>query len=118
MLLRHQPNGEGRVVRILKRLRTAGCARGSSLGRVYQVHLVWEKKLAPSSVVVAVSALRFLYRRPLHKDWNFDQVIPAPHQSDWLQRTSINDKQCLGEDLDVEQAILDERGCGSEIHRH
>jgi integrase/recombinase XerD len=52
--------------------------------RGYQVHLVREKKLAPSSVVVAVSALRFLYRRTLHKDWNFDQVIPAPQQSDRL----------------------------------
>jgi integrase/recombinase XerD len=52
--------------------------------RDYQVHLVQEKKLAPSSVVVAVSALRFLYRRTLHKDWNFDQVIPAPQQSDRL----------------------------------
>jgi site-specific recombinase XerD len=52
--------------------------------RDYQVHLVREKKLAPSSVVVAVSALRFLYRRTLHKDWNFDQVIPAPQQSDRL----------------------------------
>src|SRR5688572_4778028 len=118
MLLRHEPNAEGSAGRTVKRVRTAGCAPVSSLDGVSKVHLVAEKKLAPSSVVVAVSALRFFYRRPLHKDWNFDQVIPAPHQSDWLQRTSINDKQCLGEDLDVEQAILDERGCGSEIHRH
>ena len=52
--------------------------------RDYQVHLVREKKLASSSVVVAVSALRFLYRKTLRKDWNFDQVIPAPQQSDRL----------------------------------
>ena len=51
--------------------------------RSYQVHLIQERKLAPSSVV-AVSALRFLYRRTLHKDWNFDQVIPAPQQCDRL----------------------------------
>ena len=36
-------------------------------------------------VVVAESALRFLYRRTLHKDWHFDQVIPAPQQSDGFQ---------------------------------
>ena len=30
--------------------------------RSYQVYLTNEKKLAPSSVVIAVSALRFLYR--------------------------------------------------------
>lgn len=52
--------------------------------RDYQVYLVREKKLAPSSIVVAVSALRFLYRRTLHKDWNFDLVIPAPRASDRL----------------------------------
>jgi len=31
-----------------------------------------------SSVLVAVAALRFLYRVTLGKDWNFDDVIPAP----------------------------------------
>lgn len=48
--------------------------------RRYQVHLTGEKKLAPSSVGVAVSALRFLYKSTLHKDWNFDEVIPAHRQ--------------------------------------
>jgi site-specific recombinase XerD len=52
--------------------------------RDYQIYLVREKKLAASSIAVAVSALRFLYRTTLRKDWNFDQVIPAPQQSDRL----------------------------------
>src|SRR3984893_11046519 len=46
--------------------------------RIYQVHLTNEKKLAPSSVLIAVSALRFLYKVSLHKDWSFEDMIPAP----------------------------------------
>ena len=44
--------------------------------RAYQVHLTTERRLAPSSLVVAVSALRFLYRVTLQKRWAFDDVIP------------------------------------------
>jgi integrase/recombinase XerD len=46
--------------------------------RAYQVHLTNERKLAPSSVLIAVSALRFLYKVSLKRDWQFDDVIPAP----------------------------------------
>jgi integrase/recombinase XerD len=46
--------------------------------RAYQVHLTNEKKLAPSSVLIAVSALRFLYKVTLHRDWTLEDVIPAP----------------------------------------
>lgn len=46
--------------------------------RTYQVFLTNEKKLAPGSVLIAVSALRFLYRVSLHKDWSFEDMIPAP----------------------------------------
>ena len=37
--------------------------------RAYQVYLTNEKKLAPGSIVIAVSALRFLYTVTLKKDW-------------------------------------------------
>ena len=37
--------------------------------RSYQVYLTNERKLAPSSINIAISALRFLYRITLHKDW-------------------------------------------------
>jgi hypothetical protein len=37
-----------------------------------------EKKLAPGSVLIAVAALRFLYKVSLKKDWSFEDVIPAP----------------------------------------
>jgi len=46
--------------------------------RTYQVYLTNEKKLAPSSVLIAVSALRFLYKVSLKKDWTFEDIIPAP----------------------------------------
>jgi site-specific recombinase XerD len=46
--------------------------------RAYQVYLTNEKKLAPGSVVIAVSALRFLYKVSLNKDWSFEDIIPAP----------------------------------------
>jgi len=46
--------------------------------RTYQVYLVRERKLAPSSLEIAVCALRFLYKVTLKKPWAFDDLIPAP----------------------------------------
>jgi integrase/recombinase XerD len=46
--------------------------------RTYQVYLTNEKKLAPGSVLIAVAALRFLYKVSLKKDWTFQDAIPAP----------------------------------------
>ena len=46
--------------------------------RAYQVHLANEKKLAPASIVLAVAALRFLYKICLKRDWSFENHIPAP----------------------------------------
>ena len=43
--------------------------------RAYQVYLTNERRLAPSSLVVAVLALRFLYRVTLQKRWANDDVI-------------------------------------------
>jgi integrase/recombinase XerD len=52
--------------------------------RAYQVYLTNEKKLAPSSILIAVSALRFLYKVTLHKKWTFEDVIPAPKKPQTL----------------------------------
>jgi len=52
--------------------------------RAYQVHLTNEKKLAPSSVLIAVAALRFLYKVSLKKNWTFEEVIPAPKKPQTL----------------------------------
>src|SRR6059036_1930085 len=46
--------------------------------RAYQVYLTNEKKLAPGSILIAVAALRFLYKVTLHKDWEIEDIIPAP----------------------------------------
>ena len=52
--------------------------------RTYQVYLTDEKKLAPSSILMAVAALRFLYKVSLKKDWTFEDVIPAPKKPQTL----------------------------------
>ncbi|HEX4577832.1 MAG TPA: site-specific integrase [Edaphobacter sp.] len=46
--------------------------------RSYEVYLTNEKKLAASSILIAISALRFLYKITLKKDWTFEEMIPAP----------------------------------------
>jgi integrase/recombinase XerD len=46
--------------------------------RAYQLYLTREKKLASPTITVAVSALRFLYKVTLRREWNFDEIIPAP----------------------------------------
>jgi integrase/recombinase XerD len=46
--------------------------------RSYQVYLTNEKKLAPSSIIIAVAALRFLYKVTLRKDWRLEEIIPTP----------------------------------------
>jgi integrase len=52
--------------------------------RAYQVYLTKEKKLATGSILIAVSALRFLYRVTLKKDWTFEDIIPAPKKPQTL----------------------------------
>jgi integrase/recombinase XerD len=52
--------------------------------RAYQVYLTKEKKLAAGSILIAVSALRFLYKVTLQKDWTFDAIIPAPKKPQTL----------------------------------
>lgn len=42
------------------------------------------RTLAPSSLVIAVSALRFLYKVTLKQPWSFDDVIPTPKKPQTL----------------------------------
>jgi integrase/recombinase XerD len=46
--------------------------------RDYQLYLTNQKKLDASSIKVAVSAIRFLYRVTLTRPWDFDEVVPSP----------------------------------------
>jgi integrase/recombinase XerD len=52
--------------------------------RAYQLYLTQEKKLAPGSITIAVSALRFLYNVTLHRDWKLGEIIPAPKKPQTL----------------------------------
>jgi integrase/recombinase XerD len=45
--------------------------------RAYQVHITTERKLAPGSLSIIASALRFLYKVTLKRDW-VDTEIPLP----------------------------------------
>jgi site-specific recombinase XerD len=45
--------------------------------RAYQLYLVHDKKLSASSIMVAVAALRFLYKVTLKRDWDIRQVVPG-----------------------------------------
>src|SRR6516162_9367544 len=53
-------------------------ALGREQIRAFQVYLTQDKKLDPSTITVAVSALRFLYKVTLRRQWSFDEIIPAP----------------------------------------
>jgi len=53
-------------------------ALGREQIRSFQVYLIQEKKLDPSTITVAVSAICFLYKVTLRRQWNFDEIIPAP----------------------------------------
>ena len=48
------------------------------------MYLTNEKKLATSSILIAISALRFLYKVTLKKDWSFEDIIPAPKKPQTL----------------------------------
>ena len=52
--------------------------------RAYQVYLTNERKLAPGSILIAVAALRFLYKVTLQKAWSVTDLIPAPKKPQTL----------------------------------
>ena len=52
--------------------------------RTYQVYLTNEKKLAPGSIHIATSALRFLYTVTLKRPWDVAEVLPMPKASQTL----------------------------------
>ncbi len=46
--------------------------------RAYQIYLTNERKLATKSILLAIVALRFLYKVTLKKNWVIETIIPAP----------------------------------------
>jgi hypothetical protein len=62
--------------------------------RSYQVYLTNERKLAPSSIILAVAALRFLYKITLHKDWTCRKSFPPPRSPRSCRSSSVRKKFC------------------------
>jgi integrase/recombinase XerD len=56
---------------------------GTAEIRAWQLYLAQDKRLAASSISLAVSALRFLYTVTLRREWTIKEDIPTcwkPHQ--------------------------------------
>src|SRR6185437_5969754 len=45
--------------------------------RAYQLHLVQERHLSASSLLVATAAIRFLYKVTLKREWSIEEVVPT-----------------------------------------
>jgi integrase/recombinase XerD len=52
--------------------------------RAYQLYLTKEKNLAPSSILIATSALRFLYTVTMKRPWDVEEVLPMPRKPQTL----------------------------------
>jgi integrase/recombinase XerD len=48
--------------------------------RTYQIFLTNEKKLGTNTIILAMAALRFLYKVTLKRSWSLDEVIPTPRK--------------------------------------
>ena len=45
--------------------------------RAYQLHLIQERHLSASSILVAVAAIRFLYKVTLKREWSIEEIVPT-----------------------------------------
>ena len=66
------------VSRFARHFGRSPAALGAEEIRAYLVYLTNEKHVAPSSIIIAVAALRFLYTVTLQKSWSVEVVLPAP----------------------------------------
>ncbi len=70
----------GQVARFARHFGQSPERLGPEQIRDYQLFLSSARQLAPGSIGIAVSALRFLYRVTLGKDWDIPEILPAPRQ--------------------------------------
>ena len=49
--------------------------------RTYQIHLSQDRQLSASSMLVAVAAIRFLYKVTLKREWRIDDVVARSGRS-------------------------------------
>jgi site-specific recombinase XerD len=66
----------GHVARFARYFHRSPEQLGADDIRRYQLHLINDKRLAPTSIVGAVAALRFLYQITLKQPWAVDAIIP------------------------------------------
>ena len=52
--------------------------------RAYQLYLTNDRKLSTSSILTALSALRFLYKITLQRAWRWEDCIPLPKKPQQL----------------------------------
>ena len=69
------------IVRFASHFRKSPDLLGPAEIRTYLIHLAQERRLAASSIIVAVSALRFFYTVTLKRTWVVEDVIPAGRQA-------------------------------------
>ena len=69
------------IVRFACHFRKSPDLLGPAEIRTYLIHLTQERRLAASSIIVAVSALRFFYTVTLKRPWVVEDDIPAGKQA-------------------------------------
>ena len=69
------------VVRFARHFRKSPEHLGPAEIRTYLLHLAKERRLAASSIIVTVSALRFFYTITLKRPWVVKDDIPAGKQA-------------------------------------
>jgi len=72
------------VTQFASHFRQSPAVLGPEEIRTYQVYLTTERQLAPGSILIAVAALRFLYKVTLQRDWRVTEIIPAPKKPQTL----------------------------------
>jgi integrase/recombinase XerD len=68
------------VVRFACHFRKSPELLGPAEIRTYLIHLTQERRLSASSIIVAVSALRFFFTVTVKRPWNVEDDIPAGRQ--------------------------------------
>jgi integrase/recombinase XerD len=69
------------IVRFARHFRKSPEHCGPAEVRAYLLHLAQDRRLAASSIIVTVSALRFFYTVTLKRPWIVEDDIPAGRQA-------------------------------------
>ena len=72
--------------------------------RAFLLHLTRDRRLAPSSVGVAVAAVRFLYKITLQRGWNVDDVVPTGRRQQTLP--VVMSAEEVSEFLDAVESLI------------